>query len=115
MGVGRPSTVTSTQREELWRRYKAGETVLDICRALGQPRGNLYRVFAAAGGIAPRPRSRSPRVLNLSEREEISRGVAAGCTFRAIARRLNRAVSTVSQEVARHGGRTGYRAAWADG
>jgi IS30 family transposase len=53
-------------------------------------------------------------VLNLSEREEISRGIAAGDTFRAIAKRPNRAVSTVSQEVARHGGRGRYRAAQAD-
>ena len=42
------------------------------------------------------------------------RGIAAGYTFRAIARGLNRAVSTVSQEVARHGGQQHYRAAQAD-
>jgi IS30 family transposase len=114
MGLGRTSTVTGTQREELWRRYKAGETVLDICRALGQRRGNLYRVLQVAGGIAPLQRSRSPKVLSFGEREEISRGIAAGATFRAIAKGLNRAVSTVSQEVGRHGGRGDYRAAQAD-
>jgi IS30 family transposase len=53
-------------------------------------------------------------VLSLIEREEISRGIAAGYTLRAIARGLNRAVSTVSQEVVRHGGRQFYRAAKAD-
>jgi IS30 family transposase len=53
-------------------------------------------------------------VLRFGEREEISRGLAAGDSLRVIARRLNRAVSTVSQEVARHGGRRGYRAAHAD-
>src|ERR1700687_1217590 len=112
--TGRPSTVTNAQREELWRRYKAGETVLGIGRALGQRTTNLYRGLKAAGGIAPARCSRSPRVLSFSEREEISRGIAAGDTFRAIARGLDRAVSTVSQEVARHGGREGYRAAHAD-
>jgi IS30 family transposase len=114
MTIGRHSTVTSAQREELWRRYKAGETILGIGRALGQRTTNLYRVLQAAGGIAPAECSRSPRVLSFGEREEISRGVAAGDTFRAIARSLNRAVSTISQEVARHGGREHYRAAHAD-
>ncbi len=114
MSPGRYSTVTSAQREELWRRYKAGETVLGIGRALGQRTSNLYRVLQAAGGIAPVRRTRSDRVLSFCEREEISRGIAAGETFRAIARNLHRAVSTVSQEVARHGAREGYRAAQAD-
>jgi IS30 family transposase len=114
MTIGRHSTVTSAQREELWRRYKAGETILGIGRALGQRTTNLYRVLQGAGGIAPAECSRSPRVLSFGEREEISRGVAAGDTFRAIARSLNRAVSTISQEVARHGGREHYRAAHAD-
>jgi IS30 family transposase len=114
MRLGRHSTVTSAQREELWRRYKAGETILGIGRALGQRTTNLYRVLEVTGGIAPPRHSRSGRVLNFGEREEISRGIAAGETFRAIARRLKRAVSTVSQEVVRHGGRSGYRAAEAD-
>jgi IS30 family transposase len=114
MKPGRHSTVTAPQREELWRRYRSGETVLGIASALGQRSSNLYRVLQATGGIAPAQRSRSPRVLSFSEREEISRGIAAGNTFRTIARSLKRAVSTVSQEVARHGGRGCYRAAQAD-
>lgn len=114
MRPGRHSTVTGAQREEFWRRYKGGEAVLWISRELGQRASNLYRVLQASGGIEPPPRTRSPRVLNLAEREEISRGIAAGDSFRAIAKRLHRAVSTVSQEVARHGGRGRYRAAQAD-
>jgi IS30 family transposase len=53
-------------------------------------------------------------VLSFAEREEISRGIAAGQTIRAIARGLNRAPSTISQEIRRHGGRGRYRAARAD-
>lgn len=112
--TGRPARITGALREELWRRYKAGETILGIGRALDQRQTTIHRVLQANGGIAPARRSRSSRVLSFSEREEISRGVAAGCTFRAIARGLHRAVSTVSQEVARHGGRLLYRAAPAD-
>src|ERR1700726_4009149 len=114
MSIGRPSTITAAQREEFWRRYKAGESVLGIIGALRQRRANIYRVLEASGGIAPAPRTRSQRTLRFGEREEISRGLAAGDTFRVIAQRLDRAVSTVSQEVGRHGGRRGYRAAHAD-
>jgi IS30 family transposase len=114
MSPGRYSTVTSIQREELWRRYKAGESVLKIASTLGQRTSNLYRTLQATGGIEPARRTRSLRVLSFCEREEISRGIAAGNTLRGIARGLRRAVSTVSQEVARHGGREGYRAAQAD-
>src|SRR5580704_613815 len=112
--TGRPPKIKGALREELWRRYKAGETILGIGRALGQRQATIHRVLQATGGIAPAHRSRSSKVLSFGEREEISRGVAAGYTFRAIARGLHRAVSTVSQEVARHGGRPHYRAAPAD-
>jgi IS30 family transposase len=113
--MGRHSRVSEGQRVELWRRYKAGETVLGIATALGQcSTSNIYRVLEARGGIAPARRHRSARVLSLAEREEISRGVAAGETLRTIAGRLGRALSTVSQELARHGGRRAYRATEAD-
>ena len=114
MRRGRRTTITEAQREELWRRYKAGESILGIGRVLCQRQTNIHRVLQASGGIAPAERGRAARVLSLIEREEISRGIAAGCAIRAIARKLNRAASTVSQEVARHGGRAGYRAAAAD-
>ena len=114
MRPGRPATIAGAQREELWRRYKAGETILGIGRALGQRSTTIHRVLQATGGIGPTRRRRSARVLSLAEREEISRGISAGHSFRAIAKSLQRAVSTVSQEVCRHGGRQRYRAADAD-
>jgi IS30 family transposase len=57
---------------------------------------------------------RSPLRLSLAEREEISRGLAAGESLRSVARRMGRAPSTVSREVAGNGGRRSYRAARAD-
>jgi IS30 family transposase len=54
------------------------------------------------------------QALRLAEREEISRGLAAGDSCRWIAQRLGRAPSTVSREVARNGGRRRYRAQAAD-
>jgi IS30 family transposase len=114
MRRGRRRIFTAAQRAELWRRYKAGESILGIGQALDRTQTTVHRELQYTGGIAPSERRRSSRVLSLVEREEVSRGIAAGYTIRAIARGLNRAVSTVSQEVTRHGGRELYRAAEAD-
>jgi len=82
MRCGRHSTISAAQREEFWRRYKAGESVLGIIGALGQRSANINRVLEASGGIAPVPKTRSQRVLRFGEREEISRGLAAGDSLR---------------------------------
>ena len=63
---------------------------------------------------APPPRRRAARTLSSADREEISRGLAAACLFRHRDRPGAAPTSTVSREVARHGGREGYRAASAD-
>src|SRR5580704_18386372 len=76
----------------------------------------LFGVWCrVTGGIAPAVRRRALLALTLREREEISRGLASGWSIREIAQCLERAVSTVSREVARHGGRPAYRASQADG
>src|SRR6202161_729820 len=102
------------QRAELWSRWKAGQSLHAIGRALGKDRQAIHFLLARHGGIAPPVRRRSRRALTLAEREDISRGIASGCSMRVIAQHLNRASSTVSREVARHGGRTQYRAKQAD-
>jgi IS30 family transposase len=114
MRPGRRRIFTASQRAELWRRYKAGESILGIGQAMERACTTVHRELQYTGGIAPAERSRSSRVLSLIEREEVSRGIAAGHSIRAIARGLSRAASTVSQEVSRHGGRELYRAAEAD-
>lgn len=75
---------------------------------------SVHRVLSTNGGIPLQSRSRSSRHLTLTERETISRGIAASLSFRRIAQLLGRSVSTVSREVARHGGRGQYRASTAD-
>lgn len=114
MRRGRGRIFTAAECVDLWRRYKDGESILSIAHALGRRDSSVHKILQRTGGIAPAERYRASRVLSLVEREEVSRGLAAGYTFRAIARRLNRAASTVSQEVSRHGGRELYRAAEAD-
>jgi IS30 family transposase len=70
--------------------------------------------LALTGGIKWRRRERSALRLSLKEREEISLGLAAGESVRAIGRRLVRAPSTISREVAWSGSRDAYRGWRAD-
>ena len=106
--------LNSSQKAELWARWKHGESLSEIGRALDRVPGAIFHVVVQHGGIPPPERRRAARVLSLAEREEISRSVAAGESVRAISRRLGRAPSTVSRELRRHGGRHQYRAAPAD-
>src|SRR5450631_1608043 len=103
MRLGRGRIFTAAECVDLWRRYKDGESILSIAHALGRRDSSVNKILQRTGGIATVERCRSARVLSLVEREEVYRDLAAGYTIRAIARRLNRAASTVSQEVSRHG------------
>jgi IS30 family transposase len=102
------------EQDELWRRWRQGESLRLIARRMGK-RGPSVRAFVLqTGGVQRHPPRRAKRCLSMAEREEISRGVAAGEPCRQIAARLGRAPSTVSRELARNGGRTCYRAQAAD-
>jgi len=106
---------TPQQRAELWERWKNGQCVADIARALERRnKSGVYRILAVNGGIAPEPRRRAAGALRLEEREEISRGIAAGQSIRRIAQGLRRSPSTVSREIRRNGGCSAYRAGEAD-
>ncbi len=93
---------TAAELAEVFDRWQRGESSDGIARALN--RGwNVYSLLARYGGIRPRTRRRSARALTVTEREEISRGVASGQSLRSIARILSRAPSTLSREVRRNG------------
>jgi transposase, IS30 family len=102
------------QRTDMWGRWKAGQSLHEIGRAFGKDHVSIQFMLSQHGGIAPAARRRSLRTLTLAEREDISRGIASGSSIRDIAKGLQRTVSTVSREVARHGGRPQYRANEAD-
>ena len=106
--------MTDVQKGELWQRWRKGESITDISRALGSFRTSVSYVLRLHGGFAPPFRARSPHVLTLAEREEISRGLSAGHSLRQIAKALQRSPSTISREIARNGGRQHYRATQAD-
>ena len=105
---------TAVEKTELWDRWQRGESLKAIGRAFGKPSSSIYFQVAPHGGIRPSPRRRSRSALTLSEREEISRGIAAHQSARSMARLLGRSPSTVSRELNRNGGYDRYRAALAD-
>ena len=84
---------------------EGGQTLHEIGCAFGKEHSSIRYLVSRHGGTAPAVRRRALLALTLREREEISRGPASGSSFREIAKCLERAVSTVSREVARHGGR----------
>lgn len=112
--MGRPGGLSEAGKKELWDRWKAGDSLSDIARALEKPAGSIHGVLKATGGFAPPERRRTGWALSLAEREEISRGVAAGDSGRTISKRLGRPASTISREINRNGGRRHYRAASSD-
>jgi hypothetical protein len=56
----RPARMSWSERNELWRRWRAGESLVDIAKALDRERTRLGVVALAAGGIAPAAPRRSP-------------------------------------------------------
>ena len=105
---------TQSEIEEVWDRWENGESLNSIARGLERGHSAVQGMLSRTGGIRPAAKSRSCLALTLAEREEISRGIAAGHSMRTIASQLGRAPSTVSREVNRNGGRCGYRANKAD-
>ena len=105
---------TETDKALMWERWRQGESLQSIAQLFDRNHSAIGGILSRTGGIRPPPRCRSALALELSEREEISRGVMAGRSMRTMARALGRAASTVSREIGRNGGRRAYRANEAD-
>jgi transposase, IS30 family len=84
MTQGRRVKLSAAQRADLWSRWRAGESLQEIGRALGKDHVVIHFLLARHGGIAPPARRRSLRTLTLAEREDISRGIASGGSIRDI-------------------------------
>jgi IS30 family transposase len=108
------SRLSAAQKTEIWKRWKAGQSLHEIGRAFDKPHTTIHQFLLPSGGIPPAARRRSRLALTLAEREDISRGIASGSSIREIARGMERAASTVSREVRHRGGRPAYRAHDAD-
>ena len=105
---------TAAERAEVWERWKRGEGLIEIGRALGRRHSSLFALMMPTGGIKPPTQRRSARSLTLAEREEVSRGIVEGRSVRSMARALARSPSTISREIRRNGGTRRYRAEAAD-
>jgi len=105
---------SASQRAEIWDRWQRGESMSSIGRGFERQSSSIFSVLSPSGGIRPPDRKRSRCALSLIEREEISRGLVAGRSLRAIAAQLGRAPSTISREVDRNGGADRYRATLSD-
>jgi transposase, IS30 family len=113
MGVG-PIGFSVEQQNLLWVMWRRGDSIREMERTLGETLPRIRRFLRRSGGIPPVPRRRRADHLTLVEREEISRGIAAGLSARSIAGRIDRPSSTVSREIGRNGGRDACRALGAD-
>jgi IS30 family transposase len=109
-----PHGLSAAVQAEVWARWQRGEPMMAIAAAVGSTHPTIGRLLRRTGGYVPVVRRRAARVLQRVEREEISRGLAAGISLRGLAQHLGRAPSTLSREIARHGGRADYRAQRAD-
>ena len=105
---------SAEQRAEIWDCWQRGESMRSIGRVFDRQSSSVFSMISPTGGIRPRDRRRGSYALNLSEREEISRGLSIKHSLRAIARQLARAPSTICREVRRNGGPAGYRAMASD-
>jgi Helix-turn-helix domain len=95
MGVG-PVGFSVEQQNLLWAMWRRGDSIREMERTLGETLPRIRRFLRQSGGIPPVPRRRRASHLAVVEREEISRGIAAGLTARTIAGRIGRPSSTVS-------------------
>jgi len=84
---------TAAEKTELWDRWQRGESLKAIGRAFGKPSSSIYFQVSPHGGIRPASRRRSRLALTLSEREEISRGIAVHRSARSMAGLLGRSPS----------------------
>jgi len=111
--TGNPRRLSQADLSQIERLIWGGETFETAAAAVGCSTKSIQRFLAVSGGLKRRVKERSALRLSLAEREELSRGLVAGDSLRRIARRLGRAPSTISREVA-WSGRRGYRAWRAD-
>src|SRR5271156_7137246 len=85
MRPGKRFGLSAIEKSDIWRRWKAGETLHEIGRAFDKPHTSIRCLLLPRGGIPPAIRRRSHLALTRSEREDISRGFASCSSFRDFA------------------------------
>jgi transposase, IS30 family len=100
---------SEVQKSVMWDRWQKGESLNEITRLFDRNHSSISPILYETGGVRPSKRTRSSIALSLSEREEISRGIASDESMRSIATRLGHAPSTISREIQRNDGDGKYR------
>jgi IS30 family transposase len=85
---------SEAEKQTTWDMRESGLPVKRIARHLGRQPVSLRKFLSATGGKRPSARERSELRRSLQEREEISRGLAAGDSIRSIAANVGRSPST---------------------
>lgn len=106
--------MSGQELEEVWDGLGKGHSMRRVARDVDRPQHQVLQYVNSCGGVRPRAKKRPEHHLSLGEREEVSRGLARGDTYRCIGERIDRHHSTIGREVARNGGRVDYRAQVAD-
>jgi transposase, IS30 family len=109
---GKHGHLSREQKQLALRLHAKGWRLVDIAREIGCS-APMVGIMARSGRhLDAKPFGWEPRAgsLTIDEREQILLGINRSDTFTAIAEQLGRAVSTVSREVKRGGGRAGYSA-----
>lgn len=102
------------ERKRMWERWRRGESLGQIARALERQASAVRTILSHSGGFEPAQRTRRVEHLSMRHREDIARGLSQGLSMCAIAKDIGKAASTVCREVQRNGGRNLYRASEAD-
>src|SRR5665213_1999747 len=97
--------LTLQQRRDLRRLRRKGLKLWEVAAAIGCGHATVSRVLSGPGRLESRhfEWTPGPSHLSLADREEISLGLKGGESLGGIARRLGRATSTISREVASNG------------
>lgn len=109
---GKHGHLSREQKQLALRLHAKGWRLVDIAREIGCSAPMVGLMVRTGAHLDAKPFGWKPRPgqLSIEEREQILLGLNRGDTFTMIAAQLGRAVSTISREVQRGGGRAGYSA-----
>jgi len=65
--IGRPA-LPRQRRQEVWERWRSGDSISEISRAVGSPPGSIFSILLPYGGIYQAPKRRRSGTLALVER-----------------------------------------------